>query len=298
LGGAKDVKLLGREANFLDQYFVHSAKSARASQFQATLQMLPRLWLELLAVVGLSTLVISMLAQGREIATIVPTLGLFAAAAFRLMPSVNRVLAAAQVLRYYLPVVKPCTELKFAEPSGEPVHKAQLRPASSRTSASPTSTTATVGPGERAQRLRFASQGDLSATSVPAAQARARWSTILGCHRARQSLGRGGHPEQSSRLRMDRLCAVDLPDRRHAAAQCGLRANERSTTRPWRARSAPRSSRIRRRLGGLETGLGERGVAFGGQRQRTASHARCTTIRRCWCWTKPRARSIQRPKPV
>jgi ABC-type transport system involved in cytochrome bd biosynthesis fused ATPase/permease subunit len=82
LGGAKDVKLLGREANFLDQYFVHSAKSARASQFQATLQMLPRLWLELLAVVGLATLVISMLAQGREMATIVPTLGLFAAAAF------------------------------------------------------------------------------------------------------------------------------------------------------------------------------------------------------------------------
>ena len=120
LGGAKDVKLLGREANFLDQYFVHSAKSARASQFQATLQMLPRLWLELLAVVGLATLVISMLAQSREMATIVPTLGLFAAAAFRLMPSANRILAAAQVLRYYLPAVKTLhDELKFAEPERE-----------------------------------------------------------------------------------------------------------------------------------------------------------------------------------
>src|SRR5688572_19369582 len=52
LGGAKDVKLLGRESAFLDQYRVHNTQSARVGQFQATLQMLPRLWLELLAVVG------------------------------------------------------------------------------------------------------------------------------------------------------------------------------------------------------------------------------------------------------
>jgi ABC-type multidrug transport system fused ATPase/permease subunit len=105
LAGAKDVKLLGRESNFLNQYRLHSTQSARMSQFQAMSQFLPRLWLELLAVVGLATLVITMLAQGKAMATIVPTLGLFAAAAFRLMPSVNRLLGAAQVLRYYLPVV-------------------------------------------------------------------------------------------------------------------------------------------------------------------------------------------------
>jgi len=110
LGGAKDLKLLGRESNFLNQYRVHNTQSARVGQFQATLQMLPRLWLELLAVAGLATLVITMLAQGREMATIVPTLGLFAAAAFRLMPSVNRVLAAAQALRYNLPVVNTLHE--------------------------------------------------------------------------------------------------------------------------------------------------------------------------------------------
>ena len=128
LGGAKDVKLLGRESNFLDQYRVHSAKSARVGQFQATLLMMPRLWLELLAVAGLATLVITMLAQGRPMATIVPTLGLFAAAAFRLMPSVNRILAAAQVLRYYLPVVNTLhEELKLATP--EPAARRPRGPA-------------------------------------------------------------------------------------------------------------------------------------------------------------------------
>src|SRR5882672_5949456 len=81
LGGAKDVKLLGRESDFLEQYGLHNARSARVGQFQATVQLLPRLWLEFLAVVGLATLVITMLAGERNMADIVPTLGLFAAAA-------------------------------------------------------------------------------------------------------------------------------------------------------------------------------------------------------------------------
>jgi ATP-binding cassette, subfamily B, bacterial PglK len=105
LGGAKDVKLLGRETDFLDQYGHHNQRSARVGQYQTTLQQLPRLWLELLAVAGLAALVLTMLAQGRAMAGVVPTLGVFAAAAFRLMPSVNRSINAVQQLRYGLPVV-------------------------------------------------------------------------------------------------------------------------------------------------------------------------------------------------
>ena len=105
LGGAKDVKLLGREADFLERYREHSFESARVGRNQITLVQLPRLWLELLAVVGLATLVLAMLAQGREMTRIVPALGLFAAAAFRLLPSVNRLLNAAQSLRFGLPAV-------------------------------------------------------------------------------------------------------------------------------------------------------------------------------------------------
>jgi len=52
LGGAKDVKLLGRESDFLAQYRMHNTQSARVGGFQSTLQQLPRLWLELLAVVA------------------------------------------------------------------------------------------------------------------------------------------------------------------------------------------------------------------------------------------------------
>lgn len=105
LGGVKDMKLLGRESDFLARYDEHNLQSTRVGQMQAALQPLPRLWLELLAVVGIMLLVLSMLAQGRDMASIVPTMGLFAIAAFRLMPSVNRVLNAVLSLRYGLAVV-------------------------------------------------------------------------------------------------------------------------------------------------------------------------------------------------
>lgn len=118
LGSAKDVKLLGRESDFLEQYRAHNAQSARVGQLQATLQQLPRLWLELLAVIGLAILVIIMLAQKLALEAILPTLGLFAAAAFRIMPSFNRVLGAVQSLRYGLPVIDILhTELKLVTTS-------------------------------------------------------------------------------------------------------------------------------------------------------------------------------------
>jgi ABC-type multidrug transport system fused ATPase/permease subunit len=46
-----------------------------------------------------------MLAQNRLLESILPALGLFTAAAFRIMPSVNRVLSGVQSLRYGLPVI-------------------------------------------------------------------------------------------------------------------------------------------------------------------------------------------------
>lgn len=105
LGGAKDVKLLGREQDFFDQYRMHTAACANAAKNQSTLIALPRLWLELLAVTGLAVSVILMIARGKPFDLLLPTLGLFAAAAFRLMPSVNRILGSIQGLRYCLPVI-------------------------------------------------------------------------------------------------------------------------------------------------------------------------------------------------
>jgi ABC-type multidrug transport system fused ATPase/permease subunit len=105
LGGVKDVKLLDREDDFLAQYQSHNIGSAQASRRQSALQALPRLWLEFLAVFGLAVLVLVMIRQGKPLQNLMPILGLFAAAAFRLMPSINRMLNSLQNVRYASPVI-------------------------------------------------------------------------------------------------------------------------------------------------------------------------------------------------
>jgi ABC-type multidrug transport system fused ATPase/permease subunit len=123
LGGAKDVKLLGREDDFLAQYRLHNAGSARVGQRQATLSALPRLALELLAVAGLAGLVLVMISQHKPLEAFIPTLGVFAAAAFRLMPSFNRVTEAVGCVLYSLPVVDNLhTEFVLVEATRAPQH--------------------------------------------------------------------------------------------------------------------------------------------------------------------------------
>jgi ABC-type multidrug transport system fused ATPase/permease subunit len=100
LGGAKEVKVLGREREFLEQYRVHNERAAHVSHLYVALNQMPRLWLELLAAIGLAALVLSMLAQGRTAEAILTTLGLFAAAAFRVIPSANRIIASGNTVRY------------------------------------------------------------------------------------------------------------------------------------------------------------------------------------------------------
>lgn len=104
LGSIKEVKVLGRESDFIQQFNADVAASALAGQKQVAMLQIPGLWLELLGVLGLVGLVFAMLAFGKDPGFIIPTLGLFAAAAFRLMPSASRMLAALQQLRFGLPV--------------------------------------------------------------------------------------------------------------------------------------------------------------------------------------------------
>ena len=106
LGGVKEIKLLGLEAFVLDEYYPYSQASAHANQRHTFVQALPRLWLELLVILGLGGYVIAVLAQGKPVDLLVPTLGLFGAAAFRLMPSANRILGAVQGVRFGTPAVQ------------------------------------------------------------------------------------------------------------------------------------------------------------------------------------------------
>lgn len=105
LGGVKDVKVLGREREFIDAFDRHNIGRARVIQHQTILAQLPRLWLELLSVVALAVLVLVLIWRGQPVEALLPTVGLFAVGAFRLLPSANRLMGAVQNFRNGAPAI-------------------------------------------------------------------------------------------------------------------------------------------------------------------------------------------------
>lgn len=105
LGGVKDVKLLGRENYFLDEYDVHNTSNAKIQTKVAALGLVPRSYLELLAVIALAGLIVVMVIQKKPLDLLLPTMGVFAAAAFRMIPSANRIMNSLQGIRFAQPVV-------------------------------------------------------------------------------------------------------------------------------------------------------------------------------------------------
>lgn len=100
LNGVKDVKVLGREKNFLYLFDYHKARSNKSLLWNNTLNSSIKLWIESLAVATMAFLVIIMLTGGSKIENVLPIMGLFGVAAFRLMPSANRLITAFQNLNY------------------------------------------------------------------------------------------------------------------------------------------------------------------------------------------------------
>jgi ATP-binding cassette, subfamily B, bacterial PglK len=105
LGAIKEIKVYGRQQNFIEKFTAHSEISARIGHLHNVMQQYPRQWLELLAVLSIILLILIMMGQGKNVAMVIPVIGLFAMAAFRLMPSIVRILASMQSIRYGLTVI-------------------------------------------------------------------------------------------------------------------------------------------------------------------------------------------------
>lgn len=104
-GGIKDIILLGKARYFTNRFQHHNSSAFKLNIKYATLQHVPRFWFEVVGVIGLVILVVSLIYQGKPLAAIIPTLAVFVAAAFRIIPSLNRMVAAAQTIRYAEPSI-------------------------------------------------------------------------------------------------------------------------------------------------------------------------------------------------
>ena len=99
LGAIKDIQVLNREDWFIGEHNKHQLSDQSLLRKIITVQTLPRLWLEVMAIGGLTGLVGVMLGSGKDPSEIVPVVGLFAATAFRVMPSISKIVGSKQQLK-------------------------------------------------------------------------------------------------------------------------------------------------------------------------------------------------------
>jgi ABC-type multidrug transport system fused ATPase/permease subunit len=99
LGGIREIKILGREDFFTDAFTATERVLARARRRHGWLMTVPRITIETIFVASVVLVIALATLGGRSVRDIVPLLGLFAYAGFRLIPSANRFLLHMDAMR-------------------------------------------------------------------------------------------------------------------------------------------------------------------------------------------------------
>lgn len=107
--GIKDVKVLHRERFFADNYEESGKIGAGVSRKYTVLNTVPRLFIETLFICSVLLYLIIQIALGHDISNMIPMFSVFALAAVRLMPSVNRINTAITEISY----CKPCLDYVY-----------------------------------------------------------------------------------------------------------------------------------------------------------------------------------------
>lgn len=106
IGGIKDVKLLGLEADYVRRFQHPAREVAECDATGAVIGEVPRYILEIVAFGGLLVFVLFLLARGDgTLGDIVPILGVYAFAALRLFPALQGLYAAFTTLRFARPTL-------------------------------------------------------------------------------------------------------------------------------------------------------------------------------------------------
>ena len=106
LGGIKDLKVLGREEVYLTRFRGPAARFARYQSLSATLSTVPKYLIEAVGFGGILLLALALLRTGGELGTVLPVLGVYAFAGYRLLPSAQNIFRSISDLRFGLPAVE------------------------------------------------------------------------------------------------------------------------------------------------------------------------------------------------
>lgn len=102
----KEVILLQKRENFINNYKEYSRKQARLGAVQASTRAVPRLVIEVLFIGLFVTAVCFMAYSGQPLTSMVGTLGAYLYAGFRLMPGLNKIIVQLNILKAAIPSIE------------------------------------------------------------------------------------------------------------------------------------------------------------------------------------------------
>ena len=101
LNGINEVFLLGKERFFHSRLVQYNKTKARIHSNQITLGQIPRYYLEFISIVSLVGFILIMIINDKDLNDIISIGGVFIAATFRVLPSINRIISSLQQIKYY-----------------------------------------------------------------------------------------------------------------------------------------------------------------------------------------------------
>jgi len=123
LDGIKEIRVMGREGFFRRRFAARQEELARVGRRRQLLELVPRLLFESSFIVATLLVVVLLAARGEQASReVVPLLGLYAYAGFRVIPSFNRILMHLNNLWFASPAVEELTAGlgRLAADPGEP----------------------------------------------------------------------------------------------------------------------------------------------------------------------------------
>ena len=100
LTGIKEIKIKGKELFFLEKYASNTFYKANVNALFTTINLVPRFYLEFMSIFALASFITIMLLQGRPLTSLITIVGVFVAAIFRMLPSINKIISSLQVIKY------------------------------------------------------------------------------------------------------------------------------------------------------------------------------------------------------
>ncbi|MCI7595924.1 MAG: ABC transporter ATP-binding protein/permease [Lachnospiraceae bacterium] len=102
-GGLKETKIMHREKFFLEKFEEQYSQWADLEKIYRNLQMIPKPIMETLSITALMIAIILKLLSGTQMSSFMTTISVFAIAAFRLLPSFNRITGYVSVIIFNFP---------------------------------------------------------------------------------------------------------------------------------------------------------------------------------------------------